>query len=235
MCPHSVHAVIAVKTLDSAKSRLAGVLPPAQRSRLVLAMLTDTVRAAVAVPAITSVTVVTPDPVVAETTRALGAEVHPEPAGAAADPDGLNIALADAAAALRARYGAAVGLLALQADLPALCPQELAAVLAAAPGDTRGLVADHAGTGTAALLAPPGLALRPRFGRDSAHRHRADGARELHGDWPGLRHDVDTAADLAALRELGTGHETAALLRELGLPHRVRTMVTQVCGPVATP
>ncbi|MFI5718254.1 2-phospho-L-lactate guanylyltransferase [Nocardia sp. NPDC051750] len=233
MCPHSVHAVIAVKTLDSAKSRLAGVLPPAHRSRLVLAMLTDTVRAAAAVPAVASVTVVTPDPVVAETTRALGADVHPEPAGAGADPDGLNIALADAATALRARHGA-VGLLALQADLPALCPQELSAVLAAAPRDTRALVADHAGTGTAALLAPPGVPLLPRFGRDSAHRHRAEGALELHGEWPGLRHDVDTAADLAAVQALGTGHETAGLLRELGLPHRVRAMVTQVCGPVAT-
>lgn len=234
MCPHSVHAVIAVKSLDSAKSRLAGVLAPAHRSRLVLAMLTDTVRAAAEVPAIAAITIVTPDPVVAEATRALGAEVHPEPARARTDPDGLNIALADAAAALRTRYGA-VDLLALQADLPALCPDELVAVLAATSGELRALVTDHAGTGTAALFAPSGLPLRPRFGRDSAHHHRADGARELAGEWPGLRQDVDTAADLAAVQALGTGIETAALLRELGVPARVREPVTQVCGQVATP
>ncbi|MGW0182447.1 2-phospho-L-lactate guanylyltransferase [Nocardia sp. NPDC003345] len=226
MCPHTVHAVIAVKTLESAKSRLAGVLTREQRSRLVLAMLADTVRAAGAVPAIASITVVTPDAAVAETARALAARIHPEPA--AGGEDGLNTALADAAAALRARYGA-TGLLALQADLPALRPAELAAVLAAAPTGTRALVADHAGTGTAALLAPAGVALRPRFGRDSAHRHRCDGARELQGHWPGLRRDIDTPDDLAAVSALGPGRDTAALLGEPGWPHHVREAVTQVC------
>ncbi|WP_328397690.1 2-phospho-L-lactate guanylyltransferase [Nocardia sp. NBC_00416] len=228
MCPHTVHAVIAVKTLESAKSRLAGVLAPPQRSRLVLAMLTDTVRAARAVPAIASITVVTPDPVVARATRALGAVVHPEPRNATADPDGLNAALSAAAAALRARHGA-VGLLALQADLPALRTAELSAVLAAAPMDTPALVADHVGTGTAALLAPAGVGLRPRFGPDSARHHYEDGALPLHGDWPGLRHDVDTPGDLAAIQELGAGEDTAALLDELGWPHQVRAAVTQVC------
>jgi 2-phospho-L-lactate guanylyltransferase len=51
----------------------------------------------------------------------------------------------------------------------------------------------------------------------------------LHGDWPGLRHDVDTADDLAAVRALGTGPDTAALLAELGWPAPVREAVTQVC------
>ncbi|WP_459547291.1 2-phospho-L-lactate guanylyltransferase [Nocardia sp. X0981] len=228
MCPHTVHAVIAVKTLDSAKSRLAGTLDPPQRSQLVLAMLTDTVRAAGAVPAIASITVVTPDPSVARASRALGAEIHPEPAGATTDPDALNTALAEAAASLRSRHGA-IGLVALQADLPALRPAELAAVLSAAPRDTRALVTDHAGTGTAALLAPAGIALRPRFGRDSARRHRAEGAVDLPGEWPGLRRDVDTPGDLAAVRVLGAGRATAALLDEPGWPHRVRETVTQVC------
>lgn len=228
MCPHTVHAVIAVKTLDSAKSRLAGTLAPPLRSRLVLAMLTDTVRAAGAVPAIASITVVTPDPVVARASRALGAEIHPEPPGAAADPDALNTALADAAATLRSRHGA-IGLMALQADLPALRPAELAAVLAAAPRGTRALVTDHAGTGTAALLAPAGITLRPRFGRDSARRHRAEGAVDLPGEWPGLRRDVDTPDDLAAVRALGAGRATAALLDEPEWPPRVRETVTQVC------
>ncbi|MET8798691.1 2-phospho-L-lactate guanylyltransferase [Nocardia sp. NPDC004568] len=227
MCSHTVHAVIAVKTLDSAKSRLAGVLAPAERSRLVLAMLTDTVRAAAAAPEIASITVVTPDPVVSRATRALGAAVHPEPRGTATGPDPLNTALSTAAAALRTRHGE-VPVLALQADLPALRTSELSAVVAAARG-ARAFVADHAGTGTAALLAPAGTALRPRFGRDSARRHGDDGAVRLHGDWPGLRRDVDTADDLAAVRALGTGPDTAALLGELGWPAPLRPTVTQVC------
>ncbi|NUS93082.1 MAG: 2-phospho-L-lactate guanylyltransferase [Nocardia sp.] len=228
MCPHTVHAVIAVKTLESAKSRLAGVLAPPLRSRLVLAMLTDTLRAAGAAPEIASITVVTPDPAVSRAARALGAAIHPEPRGIGTDPDGLNTALSAAATALRSRHGE-VGLLALQADLPALRTAELSAVLATAPAGTRAFVADHAGTGTAALLAPPGSGLRPRFGRDSAHHHHGDGAVRLRGDWPGLRHDVDTADDLAAVQALGAGPDTAALLDELGWPHPVREPVTQVC------
>ncbi|WP_306362563.1 2-phospho-L-lactate guanylyltransferase [Nocardia sp. CC227C] len=76
-----VHAVIAVKSLELAKSRLADRLHPHDRPRLVLAMLADTVDAAAATPEIGSVTVVTPDPRVADLVRGLGAHVHPEPPG----------------------------------------------------------------------------------------------------------------------------------------------------------
>jgi 2-phospho-L-lactate guanylyltransferase len=36
----------------------------------------------------------------------------------------------------------------------------------------------------------------------------------LVGDWPSLRRDVDTAADLAAAERLGLGPYTAGRLRE---------------------
>ncbi len=157
MRPDAVHAVIAVKNLERAKSRLAGELPPADRSRLVLAMLSDTVSATLAA-GIGSVTVVTPDSRVAAAVRALGCVAHPDPAAGA---DLLNSALADAAAAVRARHGA-VDLLALQADLPALRPGELADALATAPATGRALVADHTGQGTAALLVRDGTAASVR-------------------------------------------------------------------------
>ncbi|WP_194814719.1 2-phospho-L-lactate guanylyltransferase [Nocardia sp. XZ_19_385] len=225
MRPHSVHAVIAVKNLDLAKSRLADRLRPEHRARLVLAMLADTVTAAVAVPRIGSVTVVTPDPAVAALTRGLGAVVHPEPRTAA----DLNSALADAAAALRAQHGP-VELLALQADLPALCPDELADMLSTAPAGKRSVVVDHAGTGTAALFVGDGtLTLDPRFGPDSARAHRAAGAIDLVGDWPGLRLDVDTAADLDAAVALGAGAATRALLREISWSPEVHEAVRRVC------
>ncbi|MEU8900822.1 2-phospho-L-lactate guanylyltransferase [Nocardia sp. NPDC048505] len=225
MRPHSVHAVIAVKNLDLAKSRLADRLRPEQRARLVLAMLADTVTAALAVPRIGSVTVVTPDRAVAELARSLGAEDHPEPAAA---PD-LNGALGAAAAALRERHGP-VELLALQADLPALRPSELAHMLTVAPAGKRSVIVDHAGTGTAALFAGDGtLALEPRFGPDSARAHRAAGAVDLAGDWPGLRLDVDTAADLDAAVALGPGPATRRLLREIGWSTEVHEAVRNVC------
>jgi len=226
MRPDAVHAVIAVKNLERAKSRLAGELPPADRSRLVLAMLSDTVTAALAA-GIGSVTVVTPDPGVVAAVHALGCVAHPDPA---AGTDLLNAALADAAAAVRRRYGA-VDLLALQADLPALRPDELADALATAPATGRTLLADHTGQGTAALLVRDDAApLAPLFGPDSARRHVDAGAKDLEGDWPGLRLDVDTAADLHAAVRLGVGPATTALLRDIGWPRPVHSELTRRCG-----
>lgn len=208
----TVHAVLAVKPLDRAKSRLAERFCADERARLVLAMLTDTVTA-VRAAGVASVTVVTPDCDVAATAELLGAFVTPEPV--AANPIGLNGALRAAAAAVALREGS-VNLLALQPDLPALRAHELTAMLAAAPAQGRALVADHAGVGTTALLASTGKpALAPRFGPDSARWHLASGAVALLGGWPGLRRDVDTIADLAAATALGVGPATAALLHDL--------------------
>ncbi|WP_278263796.1 2-phospho-L-lactate guanylyltransferase [Nocardia sp. AG03] len=213
MRPHTVHAVMAVKHIDRAKSRLAEVLTATQRGQLVLAMFADTAAAAIAVPEVLSLTVVTPDPLVAARATDLGAHVLAEPTGAA---DPLNAALAAGASAVRDRHGPSQ-LLALQADLPALRPAELADLLTVAPDGERSLVIDHTGTGTAALLVRDDIAaLAPRFGPGSAQAHRADGARALAGHWPGLRRDVDTPADLAAVRALGVGARTAAVLREFG-------------------
>ncbi|MFI9407495.1 2-phospho-L-lactate guanylyltransferase [Nocardia sp. NPDC052316] len=227
MRPHAVHAVIAVKSLDQAKSRLADRLRPEHRARLVLAMLADTVTATAAVQEIVSITVVTPDPAVADLARSMGAAVHPEPR--TAGRDGLNNALADTATGLRHRYGP-VDLLALQADLPALRPEELADVLTVAPRGLRSIVVDHAGTGTAALLVrDPVAALEPRFGPDSASKHRAAGAVDLGGEWPGLRLDVDTADDLDLAIELGAGDATRLALHDIGWPDPVHFPVRRVC------
>lgn len=235
----SVHAVIAVKNLELAKSRLADRLPAEVRPRLVLAMLADTVTAALATRGIASLMVVTPDPTVSALVRELGAAVHPEPVRVPRNTSGLNAALSAGAAAIQRTHGP-VDLLALQADLPALRSAELCDVLAGT-GHRRSVVADHEGSGTVALLVRRGesasenpdlasintdgtsnTALNPLFGPDSARRHIADGAVELLGDWPGLRQDVDTAADLERAAVLGVGKATGALLREIGVSRACR-------------
>ncbi|MER7449678.1 2-phospho-L-lactate guanylyltransferase [Nocardia beijingensis] len=227
MRPHAVHAVIAVKSLDRAKSRLADRLRPEHRARLVLAMLADTVTATVAVGEIVSVTVVTPDPAVADLARTLGAEVHPEPRRQHAD--GLNTALAATAAALRGAHGP-IDLLALQADLPALRTEELSDMLAAAPRGLRSIVIDHEGSGTAALVVrDPVAALDPRFGPGSARSHIDAGAVDLAGDWPGLRLDVDTPADLDRAVAIGAGNATRAVLHDIGWPGGVHEPVPHMC------
>ncbi|GHJ13441.1 hypothetical protein TPA0908_14360 [Micromonospora sp. AKA38] len=201
--------VTPVKHLGVAKSRLRGALPGVPHEELALALAADTVRAALACPAVGRVLVVTDDPRVTATVTAAGARVAGDPAG------GLNAAF---------RHGAAVAgprapVAALTADLPALRPAELAAALRAAEG-VRGFVADAPGTGTVLLATPPGVPLAPRFGPGSAGAHAAGGALPLTGDWPSLRRDVDTAADLATAAGLGLGPRTGALLDRAGDPVR---------------
>jgi 2-phospho-L-lactate guanylyltransferase len=196
---HSI--IIPVKPVGVGKSRLRATVPAADG--LVTAIALDTITAVLAVA---DVVVVTDDPDVTGVALALGAATTPDSPAA-----GLNAAI---------RHGEAVAGLAgpraaLTADLPALRPAELADALAAfgaRSAGRRGYVADHTGTGTTMLLAPPGVPLDPRFGPGSAAAHAASGAIALDGDWASLRLDVDTADDLAAARLLGLGKRTAAAL-----------------------
>ncbi|CAA0131554.1 2-phospho-L-lactate guanylyltransferase [Mycolicibacterium vanbaalenii] len=196
--------VIAVKRLTAAKTRLAPEFSAATREQIVLAMLMDTIAAASAVTALQSVIVVTPDMTAAAAAQRLGAVVltDPTPDG---HPDPLNNALLAAEAMVRR---STVNVVALQGDLPALQSHELSEAISAARDCPRSFVADRHGTGTSALLSF-GVGLDPRFGPDSAERHRRSGAVELTGDWPGLRCDIDTPDDLIAVRELGIGSATA--------------------------
>lgn len=224
-----VAVLIAVKDLATAKSRLAADFSGPERTRLVLAMLSDTVAAADAASVVDSVTVVTPDSLVAETARKIGARVVDEPVGDPAQPPDsrLNLAFASAATLLRSEavvgYGrghdsiARVDIIALQADLPAMRPAELAQAYTSARRGGRSLVVDHHGTGTAALILKDSTGeLEPQFGVESARRHAESGAPKLDGFWPGLRLDVDTAVDVRSAHRLGVGPATAAVLRSLG-------------------
>ncbi len=199
-----VALIVAVKRLAAAKTRLAPVLSAATREKVVLAMLVDTLTAAAGVPALGSITVVTPDEVAAAAAAGVGAEVLADPTPEDhADP--LNAAIAAAERAVAGEYS---NIVVLQGDLPALRPQELAETIATARRHRRSFVADRLATGTSALCAF-GAPLDPRFGPDSSALHRSSGAIELTGAWPGLRCDVDTPADLTAARRLGVGAATA--------------------------
>jgi 2-phospho-L-lactate/phosphoenolpyruvate guanylyltransferase len=196
-----VGLLIAVKRLAAAKTRLAPVLSASARESLVLAMLVDTIAAASAVPIVSSITVVTPDPDAAAAARELGAQVLMDPT-----PDGhrnpLNNALSAAESA-----STAPNLVVLQGDLPALQSHELSEALADAQLHPRSFVGDRHRTGTSALFAF-GVPLDPRFGAESTRRHADSGAVELTGSWPGLRCDIDTPDDLSAALQLGLGPAT---------------------------
>lgn len=205
--------VVPLKALARAKSRLSDTAADAVRPGLALAFAQDTVLAALTCAAVRDVAVVTDDPVAGRELAALGARIVPdEPAG------GLNAALAHGAAAVRAlRPRGAVA--ALNADLPALRPVELARVLDAAAEFPRAFLPDAAGIGTTLLAVAPGRELRPSFGPDSRARHRASGAVELDLDEvSSVRQDVDTGDDLRAALSLGVGPHTTAATARLLIP-----------------
>jgi len=199
-------AVIPVKRLSAAKSRLRGAVADEWHQELALAMVRDTVTAVLRSAEIGRLLVVTDDPQAAAAVTALGAEAVPDRPGA-----GLNAAFrygADTIAGLAGPRAALAG------DLPALTGADLGDALRTAAG--RSFVADTAATGTVLLTAPAGVPLDPRFGAGSAAAHAASGATGLAGDWPGLRQDVDTPDDLHEVLSLGAGAYTCALLRDLG-------------------
>lgn len=233
--------MVPVKPLPVAKTRLrgaadGGVGALGAHTRLALALALDTVAAARTARRVRSIVVISSDPAVAMELGmmelgALGADVVPDPSR------GLNGALRRGAGLLRERDpdGAVA---ALQADLPALRPDELDGALDAASalfaaGAGRAFCPDASGRGTTLLVAAPGVELDPRFGRESAAAHASHGAVPLDGRWPGLRRDVDTSDDLGRAAELGVGPRTRAVLAPGGsgggtVIHAARTGEQQV-------
>src|SRR5690606_6752376 len=155
---------------------------------------------------------VTDDAYAAARLRRLGATVVPD-----APRRGLNAALAHGADILR-RSRPAAGVAALNAELPALRPAELARALRAASGHARSFLPDAAGVGASRLVAAPGAALALASCGALCARHRASGAAELTlAEVDGVRRDVDDGEHLRAALRLGVGPQTAGVLDAVGV------------------
>ncbi|HSP53081.1 MAG TPA: 2-phospho-L-lactate guanylyltransferase [Cryobacterium sp.] len=209
-------AVVPVKGNPGAKTRL-GERP--DRARLADAFALDTVGALLAAPSIDRVIVVTGDGELASRLAALGADIVREsvqnpapPERAAAPTDPLNTAIRQGLAAVRAEFPQA-NVAVLTGDLPALTPADVERTLHLAAAHERSLVPDAAGTGTTTLLALAGIPIDPRFGVGSRSAHEAAGHVPLGlAASVSIRHDVDTAADLAVAQRLGLGPHTRLLV-----------------------
>lgn len=92
--------------------------------------------------------------------------------------------------------------LVIHADLPVVTPTDVEGLLAKLEhGGRDAYLPDRNGTGTTALALMPGSTRPPSFGLGSAERHAQLGYARL--DLPetsGLRNDLDTVAELRALR-----------------------------------
>jgi len=192
-------AIVPVKRLGAAKQRLAGILPPEARCRLMLVMLQDVLATLAKVEGLGPILVVTPDAEVAQIAQRHGVRVLPE------ERDRGHNAAATAGFAHALAHGAAAALT-LPADAPCVTPDEVARLLdAAGPGPAPRvvLVPSHDRDGTNAVLAAPPDAFPVSFGPGSFARHLAQaGARGLDCrvvELAGLGQDVDEPRDLAAL------------------------------------
>lgn len=203
--------VVPVKGTPAAKSRFGG--DAAHRAALAEAMALDTVEAVLATPSVAHVIVVT-SAQAASRFAALGARVVVDGGGGLNAAIGLGLAEAGELAGAGAGAGITESHTAvLLGDLPALLPAELETALDVALSHDRSIVADAAGSGTTLITALRGHSHAPAFGAGSAESHRAAGYTPLDiAADSGLRLDVDTSEELAALDAARLGPRTAAAL-----------------------
>ncbi|HEX7492281.1 MAG TPA: 2-phospho-L-lactate guanylyltransferase [Candidatus Limnocylindrales bacterium] len=205
----NIVALVPVRSLSGAKSRLGEPLDAEERGNLILGLLQRTVEQALAATRLASVVVVSLDSELLGRARAMGAATLLQ------ESDGLNEGLNEARIAAGAE---ATAVMILPADLPAVAASAIdqlakAAELAArvAPdGPVVALVPDRHGTGTNALLVAPPNAIPFCFGEGSRAAHEvaaaAAGATYLELDGP-LTFDLDTPDDLLEADRRGLDHE----------------------------
>jgi 2-phospho-L-lactate guanylyltransferase len=202
-------ALVPVRSLSGAKTRLGEPLDAEERTELIRAMLRRTVHEARASAGLDAVMVVSMDGELLAEARAMGASSFLQ------DRDGLNEGLDEARLAVGT---GATALLVLPVDLPGVSAAALDALVTAAELARRAapdrpaviVVPDRHGTGTNALLLVPPDAIPFRFGEGSRAAHaaaaRSAGASYVELDGP-LDFDVDTPADLLEADMRGLDHE----------------------------
>jgi len=238
-------AILPVKRLTIAKQRLGADVADSLRLRLARAMVSDVLAALARAASIERTIVVTSEPPVAAEARERGALVL-EDAADAGQSAAVTIGVARALAEGYERV------LCIPGDCPALEPRELDPLLSPARhghGVRRSsrasaevvIVPDRHGTGTNGLLLTPPDVIAPSFGPGSCARHRAL-AQAAGAAWrlehpPSLLLDVDTGADLAALRDrligdrpVGAGASAARTRAVLGQPERTPILSTSTSG-----
>jgi 2-phospho-L-lactate guanylyltransferase len=221
-------AILPVKRFSRAKQRLGASVADPMRLELARAMVSDVLLALQETPAIEHTIVVTREDSVAAAAREQGALVVRD-----VTEDGQS-----AAVVLGIRWALSQGIervLCIPGDCPALDPSDLDALLSQSIGEDQSevvIVPDRHGTGTNGLLLAPPDAIPPSFGPESCERHRAlalAAGVACRVERPlSLLLDIDTGADLAALRDRLAGERIRAARTRavLGQPARTDALPT---------
>ncbi|QBI18998.1 2-phospho-L-lactate guanylyltransferase [Egibacter rhizosphaerae] len=192
MDPHipPVAAIVPLKALGDAKTRLRGALGPAARRELAVRLAARVLEACREAGPVERVLVVAGDEAVGEVARRHGADVVVEPR------PGLTAALETADATVAAHAASIV----VAGDLPWVTSADVEAVCVAGVIGRRVVVAPTEDGGTGALLREPPGVIGTAYGSGSAAAHRRLAAQAgvplTVIERPGLALDVDTPDDL---------------------------------------
>ncbi|HLH61089.1 MAG TPA: 2-phospho-L-lactate guanylyltransferase [Ktedonobacteraceae bacterium] len=198
-------ALIPVKSLALAKSRLAPSLSQRERETLVLDMLQHVLHTLRQSECFEDISVVSADARVLSQAEQWGASALPE------ERDGHNPALE--AAARRELAAGASALLTISADLPLLTVCDIRTLVKQSAQYEVVLAVSREGTGTNAVLVRPPLALPYLFGPNSLQLHRQAAIQgNLHYliyKSHGLAMDIDTIDDLHEIQDTGCNCQQA--------------------------
>ena len=193
-------AVVPMKPLHLAKSRLAVRLSPLQRSALSLGMFRKVVQTALESP-VDRLWVIGGDGTVKQAASELGAEWHED------EGSDLNESLTRA---FQKAFASGLAPMYLPADLPFVIPDDVSELVkASADGQKLTLSPAHRDGGTNAMLVPLGSPFRPALGLNSFQRHKSQaaalGVPLSICDRAGFGLDLDTPEDLKAYEEIEPG------------------------------
>jgi 2-phospho-L-lactate guanylyltransferase len=229
-------ALLPLKDLVQAKTRLAGLLRPSERRALAQAMAEDVLSVLAGHPEIVRVTLVSDDPGGELLARKYGADCWPE---RSLGCSGLNALMQCASERLLGNEQAP--LIVLHADLPLLASGDITEVLSLQKAKG-GLVigSDRQGRGTNLLAFDASAVPNFSFGVDSCDAH-ISGARKAGIPVtlcrrPGVFADVDDPADLQWVMDRLAYHRlgnTAALLHDNPLGARLAMALASMPGIVS--
>lgn len=199
-------ALIPLKRLDQAKTRLRECLDPGQRVALMRTLLERTAGVATCAPSVSRVILVSSDP----NSRALARRLE------IAHFDDHGLPWNDALAAAMKEAVVSSDALILSADLPLVSTEAIEALIALSPDRGVG-VARARDAGTNALVMRPSGAAGTCFGaKGSAAEHAAlaaaAGLRSTIVDISGLALDLDSPDDLREILRHGVSDEVRAIL-----------------------
>ncbi len=231
-------AIVPLKTLESAKRRLAGMLSAAERRDLMLAMARDVLAALCQARRLAGILIVSRTPEADALAQSFSTERFAE------SPDAdLPEALTQASDYLTHHFGAR-GVMVIPADVPLIRAREIDDLLAGhaamdGPAGAVTVVPDSENLGTNCLvLSPPdvigfvfdGKSFRPHV--DAAFA-RGLTPRIVHSRGFGL--DIDTVDDLKDLLEAGGSSQTGTFLEKSGIAARLSGSTIDKDNPEATP